>query len=75
MCTLDRLSAGCRGVIDSLQGGNGFISRVSAIGFTPDTVVTMVSRRGRGPVLVWLRDSEVALGRGEAAKITVREVL
>jgi ferrous iron transport protein A len=71
MVTLDLLQTGQRGVIQSLEGGSGFISRISAMGFTPETMVRMVSRRSSGPVLVYLRDTEVALGRGEARKINV----
>jgi ferrous iron transport protein A len=58
-------------VVSGLSGDQRFVSRASAIGFTPDTPVTMMQNIGRGPVLVYLRDTQVALGRGEAAKIQV----
>jgi ferrous iron transport protein A len=58
-------------VVSSLTGGQRFISRVSAMGFTPGTPVTMLQNLGNGPVLVYLRDTQVALGRGEAAKVQV----
>ncbi|WP_319475809.1 FeoA family protein [Marispirochaeta aestuarii] len=72
MVSLDSLKTGQTGIIHSLNGGSGFISRISAMGFTPETTVTMVSRRSWGPVLVYLRNTEVALGRREAGRITVR---
>lgn len=56
-------------VVSGLSGDQRFVSRASAIGFTPDTPVTMMQNIGRGPVLVYLRDTQVALGRDEAAKI------
>lgn len=60
-------------VIHSLSGGQRFISRVSAMGFTPETTVTMLQNNSRGPVLVYLHDSQVALGRGEAEKIIIKK--
>ena len=65
------LGNGQTGIVRGLAGGQHFVSRASAMGFTPDTTVTMVQNRGRGPVLVYLRDTQVALGRSEAAKIQV----
>lgn len=58
--------------VSDLSGGKGFKSRVLAMGFTPDARVTMMQNHNRGPVIVYLRDSQVALGRGEAEKILVR---
>jgi ferrous iron transport protein A len=71
MTSLTLLENGQNAVVRNLTGGQRFISRASAMGFTPDTPVTMMQNLGRGPVLVYLRDTQVALGRGEAAKIQV----
>jgi ferrous iron transport protein A len=71
MATLTSLENGQIAAVRGLNGGQRFVSRASAMGFTPDTPVTMVQNFGRGPVLVYLRDTQVALGRGEAAKIQV----
>jgi ferrous iron transport protein A len=69
MSSLSSLEGGKTAIVCGLNGGQRFVSRASAMGFTPDTPVTMVQNFGRGPVLVYLRDTQVALGRGEAAKI------
>lgn len=75
MKSLDLLPAGKNAVIDSLDGGGRFLSRITAMGFTPETSLSVV-RNGRfGPLIISIRDTEVAIGRGEAAKITVREVV
>ncbi|MBN1876955.1 MAG: ferrous iron transport protein A [Anaerolineae bacterium] len=71
MSILNSLGNGQEAIICGLNGDRRFISRASAMGFTLDTPVTMVQNFGRGPVLVYLRDTQVALGRGEAAKIQV----
>jgi len=47
---------------------------VAALGFTPGVEVTVVQNYGRGPILVTVRDTHIALGRGEALKVLV-EVL
>ncbi len=59
------------GVLQELHGGAGFRSRLAALGFTPGVTVTMLQNRGHGPVIVTVRDTKIALGRGEATKILV----
>jgi ferrous iron transport protein A len=71
MSILSSLEKGKTAVVSGLNGDQRFVSRASAIGFTPDTPVTMMQNVGRGPVLVYLRDTQVALGRKEAAKISI----
>ncbi len=63
-----------RALVRVLRGGKDFNSRMSVLGFTPGTVVTVIQNYGRGPVLITLKDVRVALGRGEALKVLV-EVL
>lgn len=60
------------GVIEYLAGGRGLISRLAALGFTPGTELTMMQNFGHGPVIVNVRYSRIALGRGEAQKVMVK---
>lgn len=71
MKTLLSLNMGEKAVIDSLSGDNNFISRVISTGFTPLTEVTMVQNRRKGPLLVYLRDTHMAIGREEARRIII----
>lgn len=73
MKTLDRFNNGETGIIQAISGGDRFLSRVTAMGFTPDTSVSVLRNERRGPLIVRLRDTDVAIGRGEAAKIEVLE--
>jgi Fe2+ transport system protein FeoA len=41
------------------------------LGFTPGSVIKMVENYHRGPVLVKIHDTEVAIGRQLAEKISV----
>ena len=68
------MHAGSCGIVRHLRGGKEFINRVTALGFTLGTQVIAVENYGRGPIIVEVRDTRVALGRGEAAKMLV-EVL
>jgi ferrous iron transport protein A len=58
--------------IESLRGGAGFRSRLAALGFTPGTRIKMLQNQGHGPIIVTVRDTRIALGRGEAYKIWVK---
>ncbi len=72
MHSLDLLETGKIAFIKDLIGDQGVISRASATGFTPGTQLKMVQNFRKGPLIVFLRDTQVALGRKEAKKILVR---
>jgi DtxR family transcriptional regulator, Mn-dependent transcriptional regulator len=65
------LQAGESGVVKSYEGGRGMLGRCLSMGFTPGSVVRMIENYGRGPILVSVCDTEVALGREIAGKIAV----
>lgn len=60
--------------IRKLEGGHTFVSRLASLGFTPGTPLRVVQNFGHGPLIVHVRDTRVALGRGEAEKIWVERV-
>ncbi|MBC7314977.1 MAG: ferrous iron transport protein A [Chloroflexi bacterium] len=70
--SLADLLPGQRGTVLGLSGGPGFVGRMAALGFTPGAEVTMVRNPGRGPVIVSVLDTSVALGRGQASRVRVR---
>lgn len=57
--------------IRKMKGGHQFLSRLASLGFTPGVELQVVQNYGRGPIIVSLRGTRVALGRGEAEKILV----
>lgn len=69
---LSKLAPKEKGVVQTLAGGRGFVSRLASLGFTPGVPITMIQNFGRGPLIVLVRDSRIALGRGEAGKVVVR---
>jgi ferrous iron transport protein B len=68
---LMELQPGKKAVIRHLEGGRSLLSRLAALGFTPGAVISVLRSSDHGPLLVSLRGSRVALGRGEAAHIFV----
>jgi Fe2+ transport system protein FeoA len=60
--------------ISSLEGGHHFLSRLASLGFTPGARLQVIQNYGHGPIIVRLRDTRVALGRGEAERIHVQRL-
>ena len=69
---LSELRAGESGTIIQLQGGHGLVGRLAALGFTPGVTLDMVRNPGRGPLIVSLLDTRIALGFGQAQHVRVR---
>lgn len=53
------------------QDGRTVNNRLASLGFTPGVRVNMTQNYGRGPLIVTVRGTRVALGRGEATRIIV----
>ncbi|MGE5618835.1 MAG: FeoA domain-containing protein [Sphingomonadaceae bacterium] len=68
---LARLAPGESAVVKRLTAGKSFVARCLALGFTPGTQVSMVQNPRSGPLIVLVRDTKVAIGRGEAQRILV----
>lgn len=58
--------------IVEIMGGRGLVRRLSEMGFTYGTKVKMKHSGSPGPVLVDIRGSRIALGRGVTMKIMVK---
>ena len=69
--TLNQLAKGERGIVHHLSGGRRISDRLLVMGFTLGAEVTVIQNPGFGPVIVNVRDSRIALGRGEARKVMV----
>jgi ferrous iron transport protein A len=65
------LRPGARGVVHNLRGGREFASRVASMGLTIGAEIAIIRNSGRGPIIIDVRDTRLALGRGEAIKIQV----
>jgi ferrous iron transport protein A len=72
---LTDLKSGSRAIVRDMRGGKNILSRLSAMGLSVGSELEVLDNRGRGPILVLVRDTRIALGRGEAIKIVVEELL
>lgn len=68
---LDDLKSGERATISALKAGRNINARLSTLGFTPGVSIYMTHNYGHGPIVVNVRDTRIALGRGEARTILV----
>ena len=68
---LSMLSAGEEAQLVDVRGGHGIRRRLSAMGLNPGMKVTVVQNTMRGPIILGVMDSRIALGRGMAHKILV----
>lgn len=71
--SLNCIPAGMVCVVDEMAGGHAFKAHIIGMGITLGARITVLQNMGHGPVLVTVRDTRLALGRGEAEKIHVRE--
>ncbi len=70
--SLSRLSADKLATIRSFSSGRLETMRLASLGFTPGARIAMTQNYGRGPLIVTVRGTRVALGRGEAEQILVQ---
>ena len=68
------LSEGDEAEIVGISGGGGLTQRLVDMGFTPATRVRVLKSSPPGPMLVSVRGSRIALGRGVAMKILVNGI-
>jgi len=73
--TLDQIYENQKTQVTDIQGGQGKRQRLGQMGIHPGDKITML-RYGafRGPILIEVHGSQVALGRGIASRIIVEEV-
>ncbi|MGB9735327.1 MAG: FeoA family protein [bacterium] len=57
----------------SIEGGHGVYTRLQEMGILPGTRIRVISN-SNGPIIIGLRDSKIALGRGIGMKIIVRQI-
>ncbi|MCR5674677.1 MAG: ferrous iron transport protein A [Lachnospiraceae bacterium] len=60
--------------IQSIKGDERFRSRITSIGITPGCKLTVIRNDKNRPMLVYTRDTMIALNRKECSQIEVTEV-
>ncbi len=72
---LTMMKPGEKGRIVEIAGGKGLVKRLEALGIIPGTEVTKISTQiMRGPVVIKISNTQVAIGYGMAQKVIVEVV-
>ena len=67
-------TADMQGRILSVSGDDHFMNRITSIGITEGTAFRTVRNDRKMPVLIYLRETLIALNRADAEKIEVEAV-
>ena len=70
--SLNKMGENSSGSIAKIEGDSRFISRIISIGLTPGSSFTLLKNDGRSPVLVFCRDTVIAVNRRECSQILAR---
>lgn len=73
MKKLSELVKNQSGIIASINGDARFVSRITSIGLTPGCRISIIKNEKRRPILVYSRDTMIALNRTECDGIEVKE--
>ena len=72
--SLAEIPPGAEAVVSGIGGGRELAARLAGLGLIVGSQLKVLQNAGRGPMLVLVRDTRVALGRGEATRIAVTRV-
>ena len=72
---LGELKENTEAVVSGLNGDSRFIGRITSIGLTPGCRVSVIKNDRNRPVLIYSRDTMIALNRKECDGIEVSEVI
>ena len=73
MKTLAQMKQGEEGVVTSVNGDARYMSRITSIGITPGCTVRIIKNDKNRPVIVYTRDTMIALNEKECSNIEVKE--
>ncbi|MBN1804964.1 MAG: ferrous iron transport protein A [Sedimentisphaerales bacterium] len=71
---LSQIAEGKTVIITGINAGFGLKNRLTAMGLLPNVQIKVINNHHPGPFVVNAKGGKIALGRGMADKILVREV-
>ena len=74
MTTLDRIPAGAQARIERVDGDVRLLTRLTSVGLVPGAVVRVERNDRNRPILLFERDTRLAINRQESTRIHVEEV-
>ena len=73
MKKLVQMKQGQTGVVTAINGDARYMSRITSIGITPGCTISIVKNDKNRPVIVYTRDTMIALNEKECNNIEVQE--
>ena len=73
MKKLSEMKQGEKGIVSSVNGDARYVGRITSIGITPGCKVSIIKNEKRRPLIVFARDTMIALNEKESANIVVEE--
>lgn len=73
MKKLFEMAQGEEGVVSSISGDARYVGRITSIGITPGCRVRIIKNDKNRPIIVYSRDTMIALNRKESSNIEVEE--
>lgn len=70
--SLSEMRENTGGNIERIEGDSRFISRIVSIGLTPGSTFSLLKNDGRSPLLVFCRDTVIAVNRKESSQILAK---
>ena len=72
--SLNELGKDSQAIVEKLTGDERFMSRITSIGLTPGCSIRVIRNDKNRPMLIYSRDTIIALNRNECKGIEVAEV-
>ncbi len=72
---LSMIKEGSVAIVKSIKGEARFISRITSMGITVGSLVTILRNEKKQPILIYGRDTLIAINRDECLKIEVGGVI
>ena len=61
-------------ILRKIEGGVGIKNRLYSMGLIPGEIIKIINTDKKGPLIIEIKDTKIAIGRGMAMKILVEEV-
>lgn len=74
MIRLDEAKENQNYKVISISGDDRFVSRITSIGITIGNLIKIVKNKSKYPILIYSRDTIIAIGRNESDKIKLEVV-
>ncbi len=74
MKRLSEMKQGEEGIVSSIDGDSRYVGRITSIGITPGCRIKVIKNDRNRPLIVFSRDTMIALNSNESMNIGVKEV-